>query len=429
MALTLSLPGRLRGSGVTARRLLMPRTEPLPAAYWLTAAVATVVLLVCFATADWVPWFVRDTAIWLPRGVYVVGPALLLLLGLAFGLVMATVPWLAARWPGFAIVVALLPGAVALLDGDAGVHFGMFVALGAVALMAGWRHPTVAVVAVAVALAAVWLWIAGGVRMAAPFGADIDLRYGAGPAGVGTVYTVVLLLVLLGAVGLRMSGEREVQRRTLVARADAVEQESAVVAERARLARDLHDVVAHHVSLIAVRAETAPYTHPGLDDTARDLLGEIAGDARLALDELRGVLGILGRAGDSERSPQPGWRDIPALVTRSREAGTTVALEGDLDAEVPPALGYVAYRVVQESLTNARKHAPGQPVLVRLEVTPGLLTVCVVSAGAGPSELPATGHGLAGMRERVESVGGRLRTGAADGEFRVEATVPRREVR
>ena len=166
----------------------------------------------------------------------------------------------------------------------------------------------------------------------------------------------------LAAWRLRVSGQRELERKALAARSGEVEQQAAVVEERARLARDLHDVVAHHVSLIAVRAETAPYTHPDLDPQARSVLGDIAADARLALDELRGVLGILGRSGAVERAPQPTWSDITALVERTRSAGVDIEMIGDTSAEVGPSAGYAAYRVVQEALTNARKHAPGARV-------------------------------------------------------------------
>ncbi len=183
------------------------------------------------------------------------------------------------------------------------------------------------------------------------------------------------------------------------------------------------------MSLIAVRAETAPYTHPGLGAEARSVLAEIAVDARRALDELRGVLGILGRSADEHRAPQPVWADIATLVERARSGGDRVELVGDADADVPAAPGYVAYRVVQEALTNARRHAPGSRVLVVLQRLPQLAVVEVRSLGeqppvAGTDPAVAAGRGLAGMRERVESLGGRLTTGRRDDGFVVEATLP-----
>ena len=429
MTPTAVLPSRRRGWAPWRERLSEGRVlersyDPVPASYWVTATLGALVVIGCYATAWWVPRVAADFA---STAVAPLVPgfgfALVALFGTAVGAVVAAAPFIALRWPWLGIAWALLPGGFCLFYGTP-LPFGLIATLGAVALTAAWRRPVAAVVATVSALLVVWLWIGSATTMAAPFRSTIELR-NTSRWEVGAVYTVALFLLLAGALWLRQVAQREEQRRALTARAGAVEEQAAVVGERARLARDLHDVVAHHVSLIAVRAETAPYTHPGLDDEARALLAEVAGDARMALDELRGVLGILGRAGDGSRAPQPSWADVPALVTRAREAGAVVALEGDQHAEVAPAVGYVAYRVVQESLTNARKHAPGHPVLVRLEATPALLAVQVISGGATVAPVPGAGHGLVGMRERVEAVGGRLRAGAADGEFRVEATLPR----
>jgi signal transduction histidine kinase len=243
--------------------------------------------------------------------------------------------------------------------------------------------------------------------------------------GLALLYTVVVVLVAVTAWRLRVSGLRELERRTLAARSGEVEHQAAVVGERARLARDLHDVVAHHVSLIAVRAETAPYTHPGLGDDAKGVLTDIAADARLALDELRGVLGILGRSGEADRTPQPTWSDIPALVERTRSAGAEIEVVGDTTADVGPASGYAAYRVVQEALTNARKHAPGAPVTLDLDTTSRLLTVQVSTPLPANPTGSGDGRGLVGMRERVEGLGGRLLSGPVGDHFVVEAILPR----
>ena len=111
----------------------------------------------------------------------------------------------------------------------------------------------------------------------------------------------------------------------------------AVQAERARLAHDLHDVIAHHVSLIAVRAEAAPYTDPGMGARANDVFGEIADDARRALDELRGVLGVLHRAGETpELAPQPSIRDLPDLIDRATNAGDRITTDGVDDSWIVP---------------------------------------------------------------------------------------------
>ncbi len=249
---------------------------------------------------------------------------------------------------------------------------------------------------------------------------------------------VLYLLLVLGAGVLpAVSGalvrSAAAQRSALSKREAVVRMVGSVQAERARLARDLHDVVAHHVSLIAVRAETAPYTEPYLPDAHRPVLQEIAGDARRALDELRGVLGVLQRSEDQpELAPQPSLRDLPDLIKRARGAGDRVVAYGaDAYWIVPDTLGYVAYRVVQEALTNARRHAPRAQVEVWVERDGDELVLTVANgapphAGAGSTAAAeGDGLGLAGMIERVEALGGMLVAGPeAAGGFRVTARLP-----
>ena len=203
----------------------------------------------------------------------------------------------------------------------------------------------------------------------------------------------------------------------------------AVQAERARLAHDLHDVIAHHVSLIAVRAEAAPYTDPGMGARANDVFGEIADDARRALDELRGVLGVLHRAGETpELAPQPSIRDLPDLIDRATNAGDRITTDGVDDSWiVPDTVGYVVYRLIQESLTNARRHARGGRVQVALQRDDDeMVTIVENSAGKGATRTGMDGgEGLAAMTERVEALGGLLVAGpTGDGGFKVTARVP-----
>jgi len=407
----------------------VPEDEPVPSAYRTAALVGGFVVLVCFATTHWVPSLVGEWAASIVPYPSLVGPGLFLVAGSLLGLVVASAAWVALTEPWIGIGLALLPLLGSLTGIDAPLHFGVIAGLCAVAVSAGWRRPLASVVAIALAEAVVVGWLLRPhLEMAAPFGAVIDHDPWSSTHALETAlaYTLGLGIVLGAAFGLRAATRSERERRVLAGRAGQVEQQAGVVAERARLARDLHDVVAHHVSLIAVRAETAPYTHPGLADDARALLTDIAADARLALDELRGVLGILGRAGDDTgRAPQPEWRDISALVERSRAAGLDVGLQGAVDAPVGASSGYVAYRVVQEALTNARKHAPQSPATVWLDVVPGLVVVRVTSRLSPPGTAGGPGHGLAGMRERVEALGGRLVAGVAGEEFIVEATLPR----
>ncbi|WP_203338686.1 sensor histidine kinase [Nocardioides limicola] len=391
-------------------RVLSPHDRPIPGSYWLASVVAGLVVFVSFATTWWRPWFVENYT---------------LLPGVGFGMlcavVMTPVVWLAFRWPTFAIVVSLLPVLPLIFGDEGGFHFGVLAALAAVTITASWRRPRMAGVAAVLAIAANWWWIMSGFELALPFGESIFWVDDGHALGGAVIYSVAFVLILVGSLTMRILTLRGTV--ALEARSRELDAESTVLAERARLARDLHDVIAHHVSLIAVRAETAPYTDPDLDRTGRRILSEIAADARLALDELRGVLGILGRAGDAERAPQPTWGDIGALVERARKAGTEIRLSGDVAAATSAAAGYAAYRVVQEALTNARKHAPDARVSVDLEVTEQLLFVRV-SNPARPGAASEPGNGLTGMRERVEALGGRLSITQGGGDFVVEATVP-----
>ncbi len=187
--------------------------------------------------------------------------------------------------------------------------------------------------------------------------------------GDGAIIFVLYAIASIAAVSI--SAAVGASHRAAVrgaAAAQASEQAFAVetvASERARIAHDLHDVVAHHISLVAVRAESAPYVHPSMDPESRVVLAEIADDARHALGELRQVLAVLQRTEGADRAPQPGAADITALVDAARSAGQAVTVVGVVPV-LPSAQGLVLYRAVQESLTNARRHAPGQPVTVTL---------------------------------------------------------------
>lgn len=247
------------------------------------------------------------------------------------------------------------------------------------------------------------------------------------------VSAVGTALVLAAAEVVR---DRDRTRRRLVEQEQISESERtrrALLEERARIGRELHDVVAHHMSLIAVRAETAPYRLPHCDEDARDEFKAINGSAREALTDMRRLLGLLrGDDTSAERAPQPAATDIPLLV---EQAGPEVRLEldGDLDG-IASTTGLCAYRIVQEALSNARRHAPGSATTVSLHRAPEALRVAVDCAPrlAGPTTAvprtasnSGTGHGLMGMRERVALVGGEFSAGATpDGGFAVTATLP-----
>jgi signal transduction histidine kinase len=208
--------------------------------------------------------------------------------------------------------------------------------------------------------------------------------------------------------------------------------EHAARGERARIARELHDVVAHHISMISVQAETARLTTAGLPADGARQLSAIGDTAREALTEMRRLLGVLREDAetDAERAPQPGLAELTTLLDDARVAAggasTRLIVRGQVTA-LEPGVELTAYRIVQEALTNARRHAPGAAVDVELDFAGDVLLVRVRDNGPGPSRDSATvdGHGLLGMRERVSMVGGTLRAGATGfGGFQVEVTLP-----
>ncbi|HWH29781.1 MAG TPA: sensor histidine kinase, partial [Mycobacteriales bacterium] len=223
---------------------------------------------------------------------------------------------------------------------------------------------------------------------------------------------------------LRLRAEQVVQQRR-----EQQEQAQRVVAEeRARIARELHDVVAHRVSLMTVQAgaaKTVVADDPAAAARAMDAV-ETAG--RQALDELRHLLGVLRPDGADEGTrPQPGLTDLDRLVEQTRRAGVDVRLttDGPLTG-LTDRLELSAYRIVQESLTNVVKHAgPGARASVRLVSDGSWLLVEVVDDGRGATVLPGAGHGVVGMRERAHLLGGSLDVGpGGEGGFRVRARLP-----
>ncbi|WP_405460031.1 sensor histidine kinase [Streptomyces sp. NBC_00101] len=246
-----------------------------------------------------------------------------------------------------------------------------------------------------------------------------------------------VLLFVLGAVVLVIGAavrERGVAQRRLVEQETISAQERAgrtLLEERSRIARELHDVVAHHMSVITVQADSAPYRVAGLSEETRAEFASIAASARESLAEMRRLLTVLrgdGTAG--ERAPQPGLDRLQQLVESTVRTGLPVeaALAADL-GEVPSAVDLSAYRIVQEALANVVRHAPGAATRVSVRADGSHLTVLVVNSApprpGPPLETSGTGHGLVGMRERVRLTGGTLDTGPLpDGGFRVAARLP-----
>src|SRR3954463_3601677 len=248
---------------------------------------------------------------------------------------------------------------------------------------------------------------------------------------LGELFGSVLVVVAPVAVGRIVRRERLQQRRledlTLhLERERERGARAAVAEERARIARELHDVVAHGVSVIAIQSDAAEAALVRDPSLAGPPLRAIRGSARDALAEMRRLLGVL-RSDDegSETAPQPGLAQLPELIAR---AGVPVKLEVTGEPRALPAgIDISAYRIVQEALTNVHKHAGAVSTFVRVAWSDGSVELEVRDEGPGNGKAPAPseGHGLIGMRERVRLLGGELHTGAAaGGGFEVRAVLP-----
>lgn len=259
----------------------------------------------------------------------------------------------------------------------------------------------------------------------------------------GTAVTLIIAVTAVAVIGdlvrARRTTSRDLERQTELSELEKARR--TVLEERSRLARDLHDVVAHHMSMVVVQAETAPYRLPGLPDDVRAEFASIGGSARQALDEIRGLLGVLRGTDETVAlAPQPGVGQLGDLVDGARRSGVVVELStaGSPPAGLSAAVGLSAYRIAQESLANAVRHAPGTEVTVdvRYEETAIELRIrnsppgpdgVSPAAGDGSSRADGSGHGLPGMRERAAVVGGTLTAGpTTTGGFAVTATLPYR---
>jgi signal transduction histidine kinase len=356
---------------------------------------------------------------------------------------------------------------------DAAVYVGAF-AIGAATLAGTWElHPPwLRVVAIVVGIAAVvslrWrrthpaavgigigavslvLLTTSGANLAATFNAAIraPVRALVVIAGLLTAWALAgpllypfggsywvdagACLLLTGVVlgwGLFVRARRELVR-SLQAQADRAAEE-ARAAERRRIAREMHDVLAHRLSLLSVHAGALEFHPDAPADEVAEAAGVIRRSAKTALEELRGVIGVLREdSGESPtEAPQPTLADLAALVEESRRAGMRITARIELgDAAPPAAVGRTAYRIAQEGLTNARKHAPGAAVTLTVRAVGGDLQVEVRSlapvAVAAAAPPPGTGTGLIGLAERVSLAGGTLEHGVdGDGAFVLRASL------
>lgn len=356
---------------------------------------------------------------------------------------------------GLVVVFNLIAGGLSMLGGSTrGEMLPIIVPL--VAIQAGslwWRRRfPVAVLAIIVATAIIW-WIAipdrepGGPALA--FAVYAISVYGAGRvrvwvAGIAIAIVVAAIALLAverdftiarnlmpaGATSLAawVIGDYIRSRRQffleMVAR-HKQEREQAAEAERLRIARELHDVVAHNVSVIAIQAGAARIS----GNSTKESLESIERSARDTLSELNKLLGVLRKSpGGPELAPQPSLSDVDALLKPARDAGldATLRIKGD-KRSLPAAVELSAYRIVQEAITNVLKHANASRVEVVLDYQPDTIGVTISDNGSGLQDMPnaSTGHGLIGMRERVQVHGGEMGTGSSSlGGFTVHAKLP-----
>jgi signal transduction histidine kinase len=237
--------------------------------------------------------------------------------------------------------------------------------------------------------------------------------------------------ILAGLVGLgRWMRHRHRETEQLQARAARTEQEvaeeaaRAVADERARIARELHDLVAHSMGVIVIQSQAGQRAVDSDPSAARAALAAIESSGRQGLAEMRRLLGLLTSRDDGSTTPQPSLRGLEDLVAQVRSAGLPVRLEtaGDLSA-LPAGVDLAAYRIVQEALTNVLKHAGAATATVCVRHCGGVLEVEVCDDGRGGGDgIPGTGHGLVGMRERAALYGGGVETGdLPGGGYRVQA--------
>jgi signal transduction histidine kinase len=227
--------------------------------------------------------------------------------------------------------------------------------------------------------------------------------------------------------------ERQLRNESLAARAELLERErelrahEAVIEERGRIARELHDLVAH--TLTAINVQAAAAAERSREGEARGALERIEQASHSAIGELRAILGVLrtGEEVGAPRTPVPGLDSIPELIAHAREDGLDVAVEmsGEPSAGLSDAVSLAAYRIIQESLTNARRHAPGAPVRVALRFEGDRMALAVENPdGAEARNGNGPGVGIRGMTERATAVGGTVEAEPVAGGFRVRAELP-----
>jgi signal transduction histidine kinase len=353
-------------------------------------------------------------AAWLPHGVIVplaVGQGLLLLARRRAPMAVLAAATLLGV---FMLAVGYPAGDAIFATGCAAYALAVYGRRAGGADLAGTLRGTGAVLAAAVAVA---------VASAAPGARSQSGAWGS--------FTLGALIAASGVLGYALRTRRDyvAELRDRAARLEAAEGERAaraVVDERLRIARELHDVIGHSISLIAIQAEAAARSARSNPDAVPAFVSAISAASRQALAEMRGVLAVLRPDAEAELSPQPGLEQVGELVASLRAGGLETRLEAE-PMRLPPGIALAVYRIVQESLTNVLRHAgAGAKASVTIIRSGATVRVSVHDDGAGPSgRAPGTAQGIVGMRERAAAYGGTLRTGARPGAgFEVEASIP-----
>ncbi|MGC5616719.1 sensor histidine kinase [Georgenia sp. Z1491] len=329
---------------------------------------------------------------------------------------------LAVRWPAVAIALALVTAA-----GTAA----------AASTAAPWPWPVPTMIAflltlLVLALQHGWRWAsglwAGGALVSI---VAILVRPDTGGAVANAIVCAGIGAGLLAAgsgMGLLLRSRHALEAEQ---QARAAESERRTeLQERNRIAQEMHDVVAHSMSVISVQATTAPFRLDGTSHEVDAEFASIASSSRAALTEMRGLLSVLRGREDADLAPQPALVDVPELVDGARSSGATITFDhqGEDPASVPPATGLTAYRIVQEGLSNALRHAPGAEVAVTVAVGSDEVGVAVVNGPAAEEATPSgpgAGLGLAGIRDRTRALGGTVEIGPTpEGGFAITATLP-----
>ncbi|WP_327238600.1 histidine kinase [Streptomyces sp. NBC_01317] len=371
------------------------------------------------------PGRIREYAAWLPHAVVVLAAVMICLIGVveegslfgglpAIPLLMTLVRPIGAWWLSLA-VSAVTSVIGAHYDGwpwTPGAFAGYLFVITVVALRTRPRT-------------AGWLWV--GTALYAMFATVFVGGYGGGSTSAPMLFLSALVLLTVTVLHVRREAEQEVAIQQSVT---AVERDRrTLLEERTTIARELHDVVAHHMSVVAIQAEAAPYRVENPPPELEKAFATIRENAVAALTELRRVLGVV-RAEDYQApdAPQPTLADLDGLLGNVRDAGLTVekAVTGAV-RELPQGVELSAYRIVQEALSNALRHAPGSTARVEISYVLGGLGLRIVNTPprglVKPS--PGAGHGITGMRERVTMLNGEMTADLQeDGGYEVAAFIP-----